>query len=169
MGVTIKDVSHAADHRQAVALLVRYYGWRSGAELGLGGGHLSRRLLRDCPKLEELYGVDTLRRPDRAARVREIEREHWPRYILLHGYTRVVAQVAPRRLEFIFIDAGHSYEAVAEDIELWGRKVVPGGAILGHDYGHPKYTGVARAVDEAYGDRVELLGHTIWGVRVPPC
>ena len=38
------------------------------------------------------------------------------------------------RLDFVFIDANHSYEACLEDIRLWFPKVKPNGVIAGHDY-----------------------------------
>lgn len=37
-------------------------------------------------------------------------------------------------LDFCFIDAGHSYEAVREDLSCWYPKIVPGGILAGHDY-----------------------------------
>jgi hypothetical protein len=37
-------------------------------------------------------------------------------------------------LDFIYIDANHSYDFVKEDLELWYPKVKPGGWVMGHDY-----------------------------------
>lgn len=37
-------------------------------------------------------------------------------------------------LDFIYIDANHTYEAVKEDIKLWYPKIKSGGLIMGHDY-----------------------------------
>jgi len=37
-------------------------------------------------------------------------------------------------LDFIYIDANHTYEAVVEDLRKWYPKVRPGGLIMGHDY-----------------------------------
>jgi len=37
-------------------------------------------------------------------------------------------------LDFIYIDANHTYESVKQDIELWYPKVRIGGLIGGHDY-----------------------------------
>lgn len=34
---------------------------------------------------------------------------------------------------FIFIDAGHSYEAVSKDLEAWYPKIKPNGIFAGHD------------------------------------
>lgn len=149
-------------HRDLVCELVGTHGWTRGAELGLGGGHLSRRLLQMHPDLH-LIGVDNLVRQDRAERVRALEAAHPGRYQLLGMLTSEAAQhVDDGSLDFVFIDAGHSYEAVHEDIDLWRHKVHPKGFILGHDYDHPKYAGVARAVHEWFDYQVWVLDHTVW-------
>ena len=41
---------------------------------------------------------------------------------------------ADESLDFVYIDANHTYEAVREDINNWYRKVKSGGLIMGHDY-----------------------------------
>lgn len=38
-------------------------------------------------------------------------------------------------LDFVYIDANHTFEFVMEDIVIWGRKVRKGGIISGHDWG----------------------------------
>jgi predicted O-methyltransferase YrrM len=62
-------------------------------------------------------------------------------------------------VDFVFIDANHSYEHVKADIEAWRPKMREGGLLSGHDYGEP--CGVKQAVDELLGDRVSLMG-TCW-------
>ncbi|MFA5154034.1 MAG: class I SAM-dependent methyltransferase [Clostridia bacterium] len=37
-------------------------------------------------------------------------------------------------IDFLFIDADHSFEAVKKDLKLWYPKVKTGGIIAGHDY-----------------------------------
>jgi len=57
-------------------------------------------------------------------------------------------------VDCLFIDAGHSYEAVKADIAAWLPKMKVGGLISGHDYN--AWEGVNRAVNEAFEiDRVE--------------
>ena len=56
-------------------------------------------------------------------------------------------------LDFVYIDANHSYEAVQEDIALWWPKLKEGGVFAGHDYVNGLFEpqglfGVKRAVDE---------------------
>jgi hypothetical protein len=56
--------------------------------------------------------------------------------------------IADRSLDFIFIDANHSYEAVMNDIGAWSRKVKIGGLLSGHDFSLSERNswGVASAV-----------------------
>lgn len=55
-------------------------------------------------------------------------------------------------LDFVFIDADHTYDAVQRDIETWWPKIRLEGILCGHDYGGRRNRhglwGVNRAVDE---------------------
>jgi predicted O-methyltransferase YrrM len=42
--------------------------------------------------------------------------------------------IEDKSLDFVYIDANHTYQAVKEDIRLWYPKVKSGGLIMGHDY-----------------------------------
>lgn len=57
------------------------------------------------------------------------------------------AKYADGSVDVVYIDADHSYEAVAADIDAWLPKIRPGGFIAGHDY-HDGFPGVKQAVDE---------------------
>lgn len=50
-------------------------------------------------------------------------------------------------LDFVYIDADHSCEAVLRDIVEWSKKVRNGGFVSGHDYFEKEGFGVVRAVD----------------------
>jgi SAM-dependent methyltransferase len=52
--------------------------------------------------------------------------------------------------DWVYIDANHSYECVRRDLELYYRKLRPGGFIVCDDYHHAGFwdDGVTRAVDE---------------------
>lgn len=58
--------------------------------------------------------------------------------------------VEPASLDFVFIDADHSYEGCRADIKAWLPKLKPGGLLSGHDYENPAFSkfGVERAVHE---------------------
>jgi hypothetical protein len=60
--------------------------------------------------------------------------------------------------DMVFIDAGHTYEEVKSDIEVW--QPVANKVICGHDY-CDAWPGVVKAVDEAFGKPDKVVG-TIW-------
>lgn len=72
-------------------------------------------------------------------------------------------------LDLVFIDADHSEEGVRRDVTAWLPKVRPGGWIGGHDYRNAEprfdFSGVDRAVDKAFGDRVETDANFTWWVK----
>jgi hypothetical protein len=53
-------------------------------------------------------------------------------------------------IDYIMLDAGHSYEDVTNDIKIWYNKVRPGGIISGDDYGGSFFPGVTQAADEFF-------------------
>jgi len=61
----------------------------------------------------------------------------------------VHTQFENESIDFLFIDADHSYEAVKKDLKLWYPKVKKGGIISGHDYMWIDAR-VKRAVDEFF-------------------
>jgi hypothetical protein len=56
-------------------------------------------------------------------------------------------------IDFLMIDADHSYESVTTDIRTWFNKVKPGGYIAGDDYG--VFDSVTKAVDDYFYGQVE--------------
>ena len=54
-----------------------------------------------------------------------------------------VLNMLPKKVDFLFIDADHSYEAVKQDFELWSPMVRAGGVIGFHDVADPN-VGVQR-------------------------
>lgn len=148
------------DHRDLIAQLATEKAWRRGVEVGLGRGILFRRLLALGV---EMIGVDLGLRPDRKA-MQEAIAEEWPCRIFWMASTEAAGKVEDGWADFVFIDAAHSYQAVKADLEAWRPKVKAGGWFGGHDY-HSAHPGVIRAVDEAFGDRVEVLPYWVWTVR----
>jgi predicted O-methyltransferase YrrM len=76
----------------------------------------------------------------------------------IRGDSRSVhSQFADKSIDFIFIDGGHDYEVVKEDIRLWYPKLKDGGIIGGHDY---CLAGIERAVKEYFGKLFNVRGIT---------
>lgn len=70
----------------------------------------------------------------------------------------VARQFKDESIDFVFIDAAHDYDNVKADILAWLPKVKPGGIMAGHDY-ESDYKGLMEAVNEVFGDRVELVAY----------
>ena len=66
--------------------------------------------------------------------------------------------------DYVYIDAGHTYEDVKSDIEAWWPKVALGGMLAGHDFWNG---GVVQAVMEAFKDNI-VCGVSAHGVEIVP-
>jgi len=71
--------------------------------------------------------------------------------------------VEDETLDFIFLDADHSYEEVKADILRWMPKLKYDGAFCGHDLDHE---GVRLATEELLSDKcIKLDGTRLWFYR----
>lgn len=146
---------------------------KTGAEIGVAfAGHTSH-LLATCPDIELLYGIDQYHSYHENHRLEYFET--WYKYILRKmsrfgdRYKHIrkwsvdgTDDVPDNSLDFIFIDANHNYEYVAEDIKVWTPKVKLGGIIGGHDYTPFVFPGVVRAVDEQDYKQLYTPGGEVW-------
>jgi hypothetical protein len=158
-----------------------------GVEIGIFAGDLSRRLLEGAPNLHltmvdswegngEAY-VDKIK--DYSAGLTQHEQDqlrkcatdktefaNGRRTILPFRSLVAAGKVPDGSMDFVFIDADHSYEAVKKDIKAWLPKLKPGGLLCGHDYeNHITDLGVKPAVEEfaaEYGVKPELGKNFTW-------
>lgn len=74
-------------------------------------------------------------------------------------------EIPDRCLDFVFIDADHSFSAVAADIAAWRPKLVCGGYLGGHDY---LEVGVHEAIAQAQFDNLLFRNpqSSIWLTRI---
>lgn len=70
-------------------------------------------------------------------------------------------RVPNESLDWVYIDAGHSYEEVRADLEAWFPKVRKGGVFSGHDYVHYVSGDFAFGVIEAVDEFCEKHGYKI--------
>lgn len=148
-----------------------------GVEVGVQKGYFAREILTNWPGF--LYLVDTWRNLEGytdAANVSDAEHEEnyqetlrqcergaqGKRFTPMRMTSLEAAAIIAERIEltgpldFVYLDADHSYESVKADIEAWFPLVKSGGVIAGHDYikdgVYPFGTfGVQRAVKEFFG------------------
>jgi predicted O-methyltransferase YrrM len=66
-------------------------------------------------------------------------------------------------LDFVFIDADHSYPSCKIDMQKWLPKVKVGGYIIGHDC---KVSSVKKAIEEVFGETgYETDVDQVWYVK----
>jgi hypothetical protein len=130
-----------------------------GAEIGVGRGENLCTFLQQCPKIKKMYGVDPytpyndcLNYPYTGIPVytynfKEVEAN---KLIALHnikfsGYKdkvtflektskEAVNEIEDNSLDFLFLDTFIDQNSIIEDIDLWYKKVKPGGIFSGHDW-----------------------------------
>lgn len=129
------------------------------AELGCAEGYFSADLLRGGLTLYMVDAWETLKVKGDGSMPQEWHdknfneamkrvREFGNRAIVLRGMTKDMAELVPdNSLGLLYLDAGHTYEAVKEDLNTWYPKLVKGGVCAGHDFLSPQY-GVQQAVME---------------------
>lgn len=117
-------------------------GFKVGAEVGVYTGAYTLSLLRYCPGLK-LYGVDSwvkyggYQGDNLSINAYEMAQENMKGFdckLIKSLSNEAVKLFDDESLDFVFIDAGHSYESVVEDIALWSKKVRKGGIVYGHDF-----------------------------------
>ena len=119
-----------------------------GAEIGVLRGNFSVSMLDYFPNLT-LYLVDNWSEyPETEVIARERLKVFGDRARIIKGDSIEVASQVPNNLDFVFIDADHSYEACLKDLQVYSKKVRSGGWITGHDY--PNKPGVKQAVEEFF-------------------
>ena len=69
-----------------------------------------------------------------------------------------------KSIDFVFVDADHSYEGVKADLEAWIPKIRSGGMIAGHDYTE-EFPGVIEAVHERFAGVLNFPDN-IWAKRI---
>jgi hypothetical protein len=177
---------------RAMEILARTKPGAKGAEIGVFAADLSRELLKADPELElilvdswegdgKAYAADS---GDWHATLAQQSQDDFferaqKRIKFANGRTKVLRKrsahalddVTDASLDFVFIDADHSYEGCAADIEGWRNKVRPGGWLGGHDYRNPDFPkfGVTRAVDEfvsRHGLHLETGQNFCWFVQL---
>ena len=133
-----------------------------GAELGVCGGDFSEILIE---KIEpsKLYLVDVWREIDlgykdglmtndkrQTARYRSVVKKFWhlDNVKIIRDFTSALGEfVDEQTLDWIYVDADHSYKGCLRDLEIAQQLTKENGVILAHDYGK-RHPGVVQAVDE---------------------
>jgi len=137
-----------------------------GAEIGVNTGANAGDILSYLPNLTMLHLVDAWKAnedyqdqglQDQCLAMVKKRFETDKRCLIMHMPSVEAARFIPdNSLDFVYIDAEHRYFGIRADIDAWLPKVKKGGIIGGHDYDYPIRPGVKEAVDEVFGNRVNL-------------
>ena len=165
-----------------------------GAEIGVDRGALSAYLLTELPNLYldmvDTWGVfpddseyvksedgvtertQTQRDEDLCETLRVTKHASARANIIRDLSENAATSIKDGSLDFVFIDADHSYAGVSADIKLWAHKIRIGGILCGHDFGMEQFYphwGVTQAVTEyalSINKRVQLGSDWTWFIEV---
>ncbi len=138
-----------------------------GVELGVWRGDFSIPF-RERWLGQKLYLVDPWMKLDDYEDVRNKEfddtafdyvLEHTQRFgstvEMIQSTSEEAAIFLPNNLDFVYVDANHSYEHTLQDLNLWWPKMKKGGVLAGHDIFNEAHPGVHQAVFE-FADKNKL-------------
>lgn len=158
--------------------------YKVGAEIGVAyGGHSERILQKTKAKL---YCIDPYKKISKYDDPMNMSQKKFDKLYeftkkrlsifgnrakLIRKTSRDATNSIKGEIDFVYIDADHSYVGVKKDISNWFFKVRDGGIIAGHDYGHDNFPGVKKAIDEFFS-RFSWKIHThksgVWWVKKKP-
>jgi len=169
-----------------------------GVEVGVRHGDFAEYILRNCWTLQTYWAVDPylpykdleymFTQEEQNKIKEEAAKRLWaysdntehtdPTLQWIYLPSKIAAQGfsnqrgAEPSLDFVFIDAEHTYESVLRDILSWIGHIRPGGILMGHDY---SMKGVKAAVNDFHYYTVNRetsdVLHTgtesdVWAIRV---
>ena len=153
--------------------LIKYFGelgFNKGAEIGVAAGYFSEAMFKVIPNLK-LYCVDIWRQyrgnpwsknKEKNIAMLEEARSRLSKYdaeLIQDMSMEAVKRFENDSLDFVFIDANHSFDYVMEDLIEWSKKVRVSGIVSGDDYYLFRKAGVIEAVDaytKAHGIQFNL-------------
>lgn len=148
----------SANSRHDLAKLFAELGYTTGAEIGVRGGRYSEVLCQAIPNLR-LYCIDSWGEFEEGRRG-GLKAKHAKAYLeaterltpygatLVKKLSLIAAVDFPNAsLDFVYLDAGHGFDTVLQDITAWSPKVRAGGIVSGHDYVPSNRSGVIEAVN----------------------
>ena len=156
-----------------------------GVEIGVAFGGHSESLLQHT-SVEKLYGVDPYLHMEGYEDPMNLPQEEFDalynyiqqrftvfgeRYQHIRQLSRIAINEIVGEVDFVYIDADHSYKGVWDDLCIWYPKVKIGGIIGGHDYEHPAFPGVKQAIDEFFTPlnfQIHAEGEGVWWVEKQP-
>tara|TARA_B110001452_G_scaffold9585_1_gene8207 strand:- start:549 stop:1628 length:1080 start_codon:yes stop_codon:yes gene_type:complete len=133
-----------------IPVVLQEEGQKIGVEVGVFKGGFSNWVLSNWPACTKYYMVDlwdaqaNYRQMDNATEAKNLERMETARKnvarfgkkaeLVRKSSTDAAKDFADGSVDFVYLDARHTYDAVWEDLEAWWPKVRAGGIMAGEDY-----------------------------------
>jgi len=160
----IIDLIHA--HR-SIRRYVEVGSYHGGSILTLGIRFLNRDI--DFFSVESFMGnlngtMDGHQLPERRRFIENLARFPTVRVLMTPGDSAHAASLFDDdSVDCVFVDACHDTWAVLRDIDIWLKKLTPGGIIAGDDYG---WDSVREAVDDRFPTATITPSGNVWWTRV---
>ena len=165
-GVEGNGVHKLPFYREKIYDLFKELGYKKGAEIGVSRGRNAKNIIAAIPDVL-LYGVDCYQAVGQRTlgvqrRTRKIMKEKLSqeidsgRFVLIRKFSMdALPDIKNESLDFVYIDADHTFDFAMQDIIAWSKKVRNGGIVSGHDYYNSHKEGVGKAVN-AYVNAHEI-------------
>ena len=152
------------------------------AEIGVWKSRNLKWLLRKYGShISEFWGIDTFEAniPSSSGRENRQSPEFWEevylhacklmRYFPQLHIVKTTSLKASKLFDeeyfdLVYLDAGHRYESIIEDIPTWFPIVKKDGFLAGHDYKKSWHPDIEKAVNEIFGGRATVID-TIWFIQ----
>jgi len=109
--------------------LVKQHSWTTGIEVGSRIGRTLFHLLDNNPTLK-MYSVD---KDPSQFYTDDVKEKYRDRLVVLEGWSAEQAQYIQEQVDFVFIDASHTYKNVVKDIQAYAPLLKSTKGLLGHD------------------------------------
>lgn len=163
--------------------LINTHNLKLGVELGVAAGRHSEYILENTC-VEKLWSIDRWQHVDGYDDLMNLsQNDHDDLYAyacmklsrfgdrseVIRSDTVIASSLfSDRYLDFVYVDADHSYEGCKRDLLAWIPKIKEGGFITGHDL---NWESVSRAISEVlpkFGmNSVVAIGEACWAERIP--
>ena len=148
----------AGPTRITLAELLGEMGYNKCVEVGVAGGTYSEILCKNNPNIELAcvdfwepyihgYGKYSVDRQARAYKSAINKLSKYNVQFLKMSSMDALKHFKDKSLDFVYVDANHTFDHTAMDIICWSKKLRPGGIMGCHDYYHFRWSGVVEAVD----------------------
>lgn len=186
-GVENKDLIEIPNvTRKDLAKMAHELDFKVGVEVGVMAGLYSEVICRENPQMT-VYGVDPWVEQVIREKSSDLPEVLYLQEDVIADYKRTQERMAPysnykilrstsieaargfedNSIDFVYIDADHTFKAVLEDIDAWLPKLRVGGIMSGHDYKDFKRNHIATIeVKQAVGSYVHkhnIAPLIIWG------